>query len=851
MHNKYTYTLFTFLFFFCLVSSAQYISRPEIVGFNGGGHNFCQNTTLRLKFDAENFNAGNVFTVQLSAPNGNFNPTTLMVGSLTATNGQNQFIDVTFPATVQAGNNYRLRIVGSNPFFIGNEPNEFPFGVSVLPVYDPNVYGIDEWRAYVHTWETTLPSPLSPANANLVNFFPENRRAGYFTFECLDFDFNWGTGRMPGNIVPANRNFVCGSYTDFYAIRFKRKFNFEAGNYRFMIGGDDGVRLSIDGGATWLLNDWSEHPFRRDSTGPGGVFLAGERELVVDFFEARIDARVQFRCRRVGSSALVDPPVVFPAELTNITVCNGAPPFSFNGVTPGGGQFSGSGITPGGLFTPGFFTNPPTSTTITYTVGAAGCIRSGSTIINIVEGAVATLNFDKVVCQNANPVLLSASIPGGQFTGSGVSGNVFNPAIAGVGKHAINYKIEGGGACPVDVTDSITVQASPTANLVSSAQEVCEGGNPITLTATPNGGIFFGSAGVVESTFNPSGLAPGTYRVFYRVTEGICSDTADVSITVNPLPNAAFATLPSSFCSDAGSVLLSPVVEGGIFTAPSGVTNNVFNPSQASLGLLTITYTLTINGCTSSTSQTVNIIDATPLPTPTINSLAPAVCSDAEPIALSASPAGGTFSGSGVVGTQFFPNQAQIGENNISYTLSSDNSCVNDVSTSININVIAAPVADAGETLLIEEGKSGVLNGTTNAPGATFNWSPSTGLSNPNVANPTVTALDNTLYTLTVTDFTGTCLASDTVSVKVFAPLFIPNLITTNNDGKNDIWDIKGLKSFPNCKIEVYNRWGRRIFSSTGYAIPWKPDKISPGTYFFTISRFEGDLLKGTLSIVD
>ena len=42
-------------------------------------------------------------------------------------------------------------------------------------------------------------------------------------------------------------------------------------------------------------------------------------------------------------------------------------------------------------------------------------------------------------CVGDDPVILSGNLPGGIFSGPGVSNSVFDPAIAGVGTHQIQY----------------------------------------------------------------------------------------------------------------------------------------------------------------------------------------------------------------------------------------------------------------------------------------------------------------------------------------------------------------------------------------------------------------------------
>lgn len=50
--------------------------------------------------------------------------------------------------------------------------------------------------------------------------------------------------------------------------------------------------------------------------------------------------------------------------------------------------------------------------------------------------------------------------------------------------------------------------------------------------------------------------------------------------------------------------------------------------------------------------------------------------------------------------------------------------------------------------------------------------------------------------------------------------IFVPNAFTPNNDGKNDVFKIQGF-SITNVKMEVYNRWGEKLFSDSDVEISW------------------------------
>jgi gliding motility-associated-like protein len=89
-----------------------------------------------------------------------------------------------------------------------------------------------------------------------------------------------------------------------------------------------------------------------------------------------------------------------------------------------------------------------------------------------------------------------------------------------------------------------------------------------------------------------------------------------------------------------------------------------------------------------------------------------------------------------------------------------------------------------------------------------------------------------------VTDANG-CVGSDTMHVHIFPEIFIPNGFSNNGDGKNDFWVIDNIQQFPNCVVEVYNRWGEMLFHSDGYTTPWdgkyNGKDLPVGTYYYII----------------
>jgi gliding motility-associated-like protein len=84
------------------------------------------------------------------------------------------------------------------------------------------------------------------------------------------------------------------------------------------------------------------------------------------------------------------------------------------------------------------------------------------------------------------------------------------------------------------------------------------------------------------------------------------------------------------------------------------------------------------------------------------------------------------------------------------------------------------------------------------------------------------------------------CKNRDTIYVQV-DQFLLPNVITPNGDNQNDTFKILGLRSGSKTKLEVFNRWGRPVFSKEGYENDFDGKGLDPGVYFFSVYVEEQD----------
>ncbi len=445
-------------------------------------------------------------------------------------------------------------------------------------------------------------------------------------------------------------------------------------------------------------------------------------------------------------------------------ICENIPAFDLTQGTPTGGTYSGTGITVNPTFDPAVATAG--THTITYTLQNATCSNTATQTVTVLDVPVVTLVTPGPFCENDVAVTLVGGLPlGGDYSGTGVTASpTFDPAVATAGNHTITYTFVNTGGCAGIATSDIEVKTLPLVT-IDPLGPLCLNGTPVPVTGTPVTGGFYSPIVTVGATpmFDPSAVpGDGVYPVTHTFIDPVsgCKNTATTPVTVLPLPAVTLAAMADVCMSDATFPLVGGLPAGGTYSGTGVVGGTNFNPLLAGGGAHTITYTFTDgSGCagTATTPLTVNP------GTPATFTGTPDVCLNNGVLTLNGGTPTvggiGTYSGSGVTGTNFNPMTAGIGTHTLIYTFDDGSGCPSIATDEIEVfaipTIVLTPILamcknDASITLTQGTPTGGVYSGTGITTSPTFD--PATALDGVNTITYSFTDANGCTNTPATTD---------------------------------------------------------------------------------------------------
>jgi gliding motility-associated-like protein len=454
-----------------------------------------------------------------------------------------------------------------------------------------------------------------------------------------------------------------------------------------------------------------------------------------------------------------------------------------------GGTWSGTGVT-GNSFDPTGLAGQTIN--ITYTVGASPCEQTSTQSISVQSAITGTWTSPGTMCESDGLLNLNSLITGtagGSWTGTGVTGNTFDP-IGLSGTVSITYTV-GVSPCLDAVTQDIFVNSSPLDPTVSANDTSVCAGESVTITGSGSGGgvtynIYDAATGgnllgVSPLTFVPTGS--GSYFIEADNANGCINlgGREEIIITVNQLPIVGI-TPDVTICPGDNIDLVA--TGGGTYLWDNSSTNDSINVTPAMNTTYSVTVT-SVDGCSASDSVTVSI-----------------------------------YTGGGSLDAVL-------------------DSTSTEQDVSITIDVAANDGGNVGSVAIL----SGPSNGTATVNGTDITYTPNSGF----IGTDTLTYIVCDAFCNSYCDSTIVIIR---VTEEII--LTIPTGFSPNGDGLNDVFEIVGLYKFPDNELFIYNRWGELVYHAKPYENDWAGesnndklkltgDFVVDGTYFYVLKLTADD----------
>ena len=378
------------------------------------------------------------------------------------------------------------------------------------------------------------------------------------------------------------------------------------------------------------------------------------------------------------------------------------------------------------------------------------------------------------------------------------------------------------------------------------------GGNFTASNLSPASASFANTTCPNGGTIVINGLQDGDVYSFTIVDANGCPHT----VNGGPFdgPTDPIITAAGPFCqNDAAQQLVSTPLGGTWSGNGVNASSGMFDPTTAGVGSHTILYTA--SGC-SLTDTIVIVVNASP----NANAGNDVVICEGENTQLSAS-GGQTYSWSPATGLSdpliANPIADPINTTTYTVTVTSANGCTSTDQVTVTVSSVVASISanpTSGNPPL-------TVNFTNNTIGANnFSWDYGDTTFQVTTSTSTSNIYDNygTYQVVMVASNADGCTDTASLTILVVQPfsILIPNVISPNSDGANDVFDIiyTGVKTFT---IQIYDRWGVLMADLDGLTVKWDGTKdnkvVSDGTYFYIINIVDvmdgSHIYNGTLTV--
>jgi gliding motility-associated-like protein len=518
-----------------------------------------------------------------------------------------------------------------------------------------------------------------------------------------------------------------------------------------------------------------------------------------------------------------------------------------------GGSWTGSGVS-GTTFDPSALSG---NIAITYSIGSGACSDAKTFTITVSPAAVANWTSPGTLCASGGTINLNTYLSGtggGTWTGTGVSGNTFDPSALAGQTILIGYQV---GTNPCIASQSHTIQVVNVANASFTVPAiVCENTTALNLTTlvTGNSGGVFSGTGVTANMFNPSGLAGQSIVITYLVGTNPCSATQTRTITISAAPIAPSVAVSNSvICAgQTTTVTANGSGTGAVYTVYSspGATGALGTTPLALSPAANTTYYLqsVANGCSNTGGDVPFTINVNPLPIVDAG-LNQSLCVGSG-LTLTASGGGSYLWNTGATTNSI----AVTPTVNTTYTVTVTNANGCSASDVVTITMISGgnvqATDDAGTVQNNTSVTVGVAANDTGDPNTVavisgpYHGTATIGTNGSIIYTPSNTfeGMDTVYYRICDANCSMMCReAKLLITVTKETIIKVPGGFSPNGDGNNDVFVIKGLEFYPDNELVIFNRWGDEIYKAAPYKNDWSGQSQGKG-----LTLYGNELVEGT-----
>ncbi len=409
----------------------------------------------------------------------------------------------------------------------------------------------------------------------------------------------------------------------------------------------------------------------------------------------------------------------------------------------------------------------------------------------------------------------------------------------GAGSYRVRVTI---GSCVV-ISDAFVITGDiPSKPVISPVPTYCEGDAIAPIVATSTGAIrWYANADLTEEvgtgeSFQPNALTATTTFWVQAANNNCLSDTAGITMVVNPVPTASINLLTTLCVGERlEAVTETPnlVSYQWLFNGQpiQGATESVLATEQSG----EYSVQIILGGC-STTSEAVQMNE---LPTANAGPNQTVCLGEAVILLTKRTSQSNQYEWKDAQGN-LLSNETElevVPTDTTFYVLSitDENGCFS--TDTLEIQVDTTPI-EAGFSVPSTIGYAPLtLTFTDRSIAAdTVTWNFGDGNTSME-RSPTNTFEEIGEYEVVQqVSANGICFRDSSIVVRVVEPLNIPNGISPNGDGSNDRWIIKNIELFPEHTIKVFNQWGNLVFEATNYQNDWSGDQLPDATYFYVIT---------------